>query len=137
MFDEDLQYGECGEKFVMEALSNYFHESIKKNPVHSSKECDLIGNTITFEVKRDRMAPTTGNVALEIAYKGEPSGILGTKADYWVTVINKEIWIGSVPILKEWIFEEDAPAVYGGDNMNSRIVLMNKETFKNMFCKIN
>jgi hypothetical protein len=137
MFEEDLKYGEQAERYVQKTLSEYFHESIKKNPVHSSRECDLIGEDHKFEVKCDRMFEKTGNVAMEISYKGHPSGILGTKSDYWVVVIKDDIWITPVKELRNWVFGDSPKPVKGGDNNDSKLVLMDSPTFRRIFYKIN
>ncbi len=40
----------------------------------------------TVEVKHDRHAPRTGQVAVEVESRGRPSGILTSSAEYWVFV---------------------------------------------------
>jgi len=64
-WDIDLEFGLQGEKLVEELLKT-------KSKV---------------EVKTDRMADKTGNVAVEYAYKGLPSGIATTEADVWAFVL--------------------------------------------------
>lgn len=137
MFEEDLEYGERGERYVMKTLSDYFHESIKKNPNKESKDYDLIGGVHTFEVKRDKMFKETDNVALEIGHKGKPSGVLWTKADYWVLLLEEDIWIAPLKTLREWVFSGSAPTVKGGDDNNSKIVLMDKKELDKAFVRIN
>lgn len=44
------------------------------------------GNTFTIEVKTDRRAAETGNVYIELKVAGKPSGILTTKATWFVIV---------------------------------------------------
>lgn len=63
-FKYDLKIGKLAEKSLSEILSN------KK-----------------VEVKLDRWAQITGNVAVEFENRGKPSGILKTKADFWCFVI--------------------------------------------------
>jgi|TARA_R110000851_G_scaffold109897_3_gene232343 hypothetical protein len=69
-FDLDLQFGEFHEELLFQSLSK------KSN--------------ITVEVKTDRLAAKTGNLAIEFKYKGKPSGILTTKADEWFFVVLEE-----------------------------------------------
>lgn len=64
-WDIDLEFGLQGEKLVEELLKT-------KSKV---------------EVKTDRMADKTGNVAVEYTYKGLPSGIATTEADVWAFVL--------------------------------------------------
>jgi phosphoglucomutase len=69
-FDLDLQFGEFHEELLFRSLSK-------------------TGN-VTVEVKTDRLAAKTGNLAIEFKYKGKPSGILTTKADEWFFVVLEE-----------------------------------------------
>ena len=65
-FDLDLEFGQMGEKFV-EDLQN--------------------GNTM-IEVKTERdIWKTTGNLAVEIRYKGRPSGISTTGSNVWIHLL--------------------------------------------------
>ena len=49
------------------------------------KEYDIIvkhnGNETKYEIKADRLSSKTRNVCIEIAYKGQPSGITTTASD--------------------------------------------------------
>lgn len=65
-WDIDLEFGMQGEKLVEELLKT-------KSKV---------------EVKTDRLADRTGNVAVEYSYKGFPSGIATTEADVWAFVLH-------------------------------------------------
>ena len=53
----------------------------------SIKEYDIIvkhnTNETEYEIKADRLSYKTGNVCIEIANSGRPSGITSTKSDYW------------------------------------------------------
>lgn len=42
----------------------------------------------TAELKQDFQCFMTGNIAVEFACRGKPSGIVTTKADYWVYTIH-------------------------------------------------
>lgn len=64
-FDLDLEYGRDGENTVLAALNG-----AKK-----------------VEVKTDKMAHYTQQIAVEYMYKGRPSGISTTEADYWAFLI--------------------------------------------------
>ena len=43
----------------------------------------------TYEVKADRQAHTTGNIAIEFEYNNKPSGISVTRADYYAYYVVK------------------------------------------------
>ena len=66
-FDLDLKFGEFHEQLLFQSLSK-------------------TGN-VTVEVKTDRLAVQTGNLAVEFRYRGRPSGIQTTKADEYFFVI--------------------------------------------------
>tara|TARA_R110002126_G_scaffold229778_1_gene374059 strand:- start:1157 stop:1540 length:384 start_codon:yes stop_codon:yes gene_type:complete len=66
-FDLDLKFGEFHEQLLFQALSK-------------------TGN-VTVEVKTDRLAAKTGNLAVEFRYRGRPSGIQTTKSDEYFFVI--------------------------------------------------
>jgi len=69
-FDLDLKFGEFHEQLLFQSLSK-------------------TGN-VTIEVKTDRLAVKTGNIAVEFRYRGRPSGIQTTKSDEYFFVIVEE-----------------------------------------------
>ena len=118
-FDLDLEFGQMGEKFV-EDLQN--------------------GNTM-IEVKTERdIWKTTGNLAVEIRYKGRPSGISTTGSNVWIHLLsdnNKIVggYIFSVDYLKQLIIDLKKQGklklVMGGDFNQSQMALIpKKELFK-------
>ena len=68
-FDLDLEFGQLHEEMLWHSLSK--------------------SGNVTVEVKTDRIAHRTGNVAVEFMYKSRPSGILTTKADEWFFVVTE------------------------------------------------
>ena len=66
-FEYDLKFGEAGEGLVRNLLSS---------------------SAFTIEVKRDQLVSQTGNLAVEISYKDEPSGLMATTADWWAFVLS-------------------------------------------------
>mgnify|MGYP003647999913 FL=1 len=69
-FDLDLKFGEFHEQLLFQSLSK-------------------TGN-VTVEVKTDRLAVKTGNLAVEFRYRGRPSGIQTTKSDEYFFVVVEE-----------------------------------------------
>ena len=66
-FDLDLKFGKLGEDFVRDMQA---------------------GNT-KIEVKTERdIWKTTGNIAIEIRYKGNPSGLSTTESSVWVHLLS-------------------------------------------------
>jgi hypothetical protein len=105
-FDLDLEYGEAGESMLLSILNG-----AKK-----------------VEVKTDRMAHTTGNIAVEFRCNGRLSGISTTEADYWAFVLRG----GTIVILIETdrlkkIARRNyrlGNVICGGDGNNSEMVLI-------------
>lgn len=60
-FDLDLRYGEHYENVVRE----------------------MLGDEASIEVKTERRWVETGNVAFEVRYRGQPSGVATTEARWW------------------------------------------------------
>ena len=111
-FDLDLKFGLLGEDFVR----------------------DMQGGNTKIEVKTERdIWKNTGNMAIEIRYNGNPSGISTTEAQLWVHNFsyNDEILFSftlQVSYLKDRIKkllkEKKAKIVMGGDFDGSQIVLL-------------
>jgi len=119
-FDIDLEFGKMGEEFVSKVLE---------------------GNT-KIEVKTERdIWKTTGNIAIEIRYKGEPSGISTTESSVWIHLLayNGVIeggFLFKVDVLKDEIKklhkEGNLKMVMGGDNNLSQMALLPiKKLFSN------
>lgn len=88
---------------------------------------------LTVEVKNDLRAHKTGNIAIEIrnTKKNEPSGLYGTTADLWAHIVNDEIFLIEVIVLKNLI-ESTKPLrkIYSGGDNNSNILLYKKDFLK-------
>ena len=110
-FDIDLDFGGANE------------EKIRK----------LFEGDGSIEVKTERDTwVTTGNIAIEIKYKGNPSGLSTTKAKWWIHVLsynNKTefSFIFPVSVLRrkvKWLhMEKRAIMTTGGDDNNSTLIL--------------
>ena len=108
-FDIDLEYGKVREKLVADMLQN------KKIEVKSERE----------------VWQKTGNIAIEYECYGKPSGITTTESDYWFhnLCIGDETFgtlVFDTKSLKKIINKLDYKrSVSGGDNMASRMYLLN------------
>lgn len=105
-FDIDLRYGQEGEKLVH----------------------DILSGGLRIEVKTDRMAHTTGNLAVEYKCRGKWSGISTTQADWWAFVLchNSHILMIRTDMLKVLvkIYHNEGMIKRGGDEGLSEFVLV-------------
>ena len=71
-----------------------FHEDLKLGQEVEGHLANILqegGDTI--EVKSDKRASQTGNIYVELTYKGKPSGITKSKAKWWVYEIDGRYFI--------------------------------------------
>ena len=110
--EEDMLYGKIGEEFTQQLFE---------------------GNT-KIEIKTERdIWERTGNIAVEMRYKGSPSGISTTKASVWIHLLSvkgviKGGFILKVDELKALIKkrhnEGKLKMVMGGDDNMSQLALI-------------
>jgi hypothetical protein len=86
-------------------------------------------HTVKWEVKSDRMACRTGNVAIEFRYKGNPSGITSTEADYYAYFIlrpaeDPTLYLIPTENLKTMIESPTYRRIRGGDGFKSEMILI-------------
>ena len=111
-FDADLDFGQASEQEVV----------------------DMFESDGRIEVKTERdMWMRTGNIAFEIKYKGNLSGISKTEATWWIQALNynnQNLMMLTFkisilkPILKRLVKEGIAEIKEGGDNNDSTIILV-------------
>lgn len=108
-FKFDLEFGELREQRVADILQNQ-----------------------KIEVKTERGLWTdTGNIAIEIAYRGKPSGLATTEASYWLHILEISgmefcSLLFPVDVLKKTIkgMKNERRIVMGGDDNQSKLVLV-------------
>lgn len=83
-----------------------------------------------IEVKRDDVAERTGNTAIEVSYRGKPSGIHRTSASLWAIIVGSEAFIIETEQLRSLVEFGDFPEVSAGDGQRSRVVLVPVETLR-------
>ena len=117
-FKYDLEFGELWETKLNDILEN------KK-----------------LELKTERgIWVNSGNLAIEISYRGKPSGLRTTQAEYWMHLLEYEGGLFAsimveVAVLKKTVDKmvnsDKARIVMGGDDMQSELVLVHmSELFK-------
>lgn len=84
---------------------------------------DLLLQT-SVEVKNDRQAGRTGNVAFETHYRGQPSGLLTSGAGYWAVVVDETAYVAKTDSLLRFVQAHDFPETQGGDHKASTLRLV-------------
>lgn len=136
-FKMNLNQGKKYEKIALEYLEYDTVEHIEGN----FKEYDFIISKdnikYKYEVKSDRQASITGNLAIEYEYNKKPSGISSSLADFWIYFIvyedKEECYKIPSDELKEII--KNCRQVSGGDYNLSKMYLINKSKLKNYLIK--
>ncbi|MDY7108773.1 MAG: hypothetical protein SYC29_09065 [Planctomycetota bacterium] len=82
------------------------------------------------EVKHDRKALQTGNVAIETHYRRQPSGLLTSPAQWWAIVIGSEAVICETPRLREFVLSGDFRECPAGDGKLATVRLVPLENLK-------
>lgn len=122
MWKDDLKVGQF-----------YEREALKLFKYTTYEFCDtceydiLLDNRIKIEVKADRLAYATDNLAIEVEYRDRPSGISTTEAQYYIFFVihrnaDDDVYIFPTDHLKNLI--QDCKSVYGGDRKSSKIYLL-------------
>ena len=87
-----------------------------------------------FEVKFDCKSITTGNFAVEVSYKGHPSGLTDTKADYIIFSYPDGLKINCFEVETNTLrmVVEKYRIITGGDGNNSAMKLIPVEVIKSI-----
>lgn len=125
-FEKDLAQGK---KYELESLKYLDYDNYEMKEGYF-KEYDLIitkDNVDTkIEVKSDRQASITGNMAIEYECNDKPSGLTSTTADYWLYfVVHKdkdECYKIPTNELKDLV--KNCRKVRGGDGYKSKMYLL-------------
>tara|TARA_R100000458_G_C8155855_1_gene161848 strand:- start:19 stop:411 length:393 start_codon:yes stop_codon:yes gene_type:complete len=111
-FDIDLEFGGIGEDYILDIFES--------------------GKKVEVKTERDTWK-RTGNIAIEIRYKGYNSGITITDAETWCHVLtdNGNV-VGTIVVpvdflkerIKKLVKEKKAEVKFAGDNKESQVVLL-------------
>jgi hypothetical protein len=86
--------------------------------------------TCHVEVKRDLKAAETGNVAVEVSYHGQPSGLLTSSAAYWAFVLDREAVLIKTGDLRTAVLTGKYREVNAGDGYATTVKLVPVERLK-------
>jgi len=105
---DDLETGRQGEALVIEmfianGLECYSNKDTKKLSYYDLEV--VVNKTLFLEVKNDRRALETGNLAIEMhnISRDVPSGLTITKADIWVVVLDTDVYMTNTQDLKDFV----------------------------------
>lgn len=136
-FKKDLIIGEEGEEIIIQDLVSMGAEYDSNNKTNSHDVIITFNNKkISYECKTD-FFDDTGNMFIETSCRGKESGILVTKADWFVTYFKKlnEIWYIKTNKLKFILenFEHKIAKQSGDEGSDTEGVLLNKNMFRDEF----
>jgi hypothetical protein len=113
---------------------NNFDIDLDFGQVYEQKVQDIFQGRGAIEVKTERdMWKITGNIAIEVSYKGYPSGISVTNGDWWIHILSDNGDIDTLFMFKvsklrkkirRLVSRKEARVVMGGDNNDSKMVLV-------------
>ena len=139
------------EKFILEDINNKVlplaYKNMKKED-YSFYDIFLFDGNFsepikTLECKYDEMSYSTGNICIEVGCNGRWSGLLITKADYWLIADGETAYIIEKQRIHDCIIEH--PEIRyetfkvqqeGNDTKNMNIYLIKKSIFEPYCCEI-
>ncbi len=135
----DLKTGQQGEAlvidlFIANGLECYSNKETKKLSYYDLEV--VIDKTLFLEVKNDRRALETGNLAIEIRniLRDVPSGLTITQADIWVVVLGEDVYMTKTQDLKDFV-EANKPKKTHRSNV--LVYIYPKEDILPIFKKVN
>ena len=115
-------------------MTGNFDLDLNCGQIYEEKVRDIFEGDGSIEVKTERdIWQKTGNIAIEIRYRGKPSGISSTDAKWWIHILSNDNDIETALMfkveklkkkIKQMVMLGMARIVVGGDNDNSEIVLL-------------
>ena len=139
-FEKDLATGHEYEKRSLLYLDYDTHKFIQGYFKEYDLEIIKDGKKTTIEVKSDKQASLTGNLAIEYKCNKKPSGITTTTADFWIYFIVYDRIIDGVNHSREECYKipteelrqlvKKCHKVSGGDGNRSRMYLLKKSAVR-------
>lgn len=106
-FDTSLEVGHIREDELIKLFRDKGHKPIPIPGKFSGFDFFLANTKQGYEVKQDWKAHYTGNVVVEIEMFGKPSGLMATKADWWIFDIKTEFIFITPGKIKDLIVEQN------------------------------
>lgn len=121
-WEDTFETGGLFEDFCLKDISEKKYPAAFKNTIWEKlSEYDIVlfdGNVSkldsqkTVECKFDRAAKETGNICIEVGCNGRWSGLLLTKADYWIITDGETLYIIEQEKIWDCIHENDGNGVW-------------------------
>jgi len=134
MFKDDLKTGQQKENEIADYYRDLGLNAVISTGVDKDKDIVISGQ---LEVKYDRLAPQTGNIAIELKCRGKISGLSTTKSNAWVITTDDGAWVCPTESLKHWV-KDICHNTFGewrltpaGDNLESEVCLLPYNLIKN------
>ena len=115
-------------------MNGNFDIDLDFGQIYEEKIKDIFQGKGGIEVKTERdMWKRTGNIAIEVKYKGNPSGLSSTNADWWIHILSDNGEIDTAFMFKvnklrkkirRLVSRKEASIVMGGDDNQSQMVLV-------------
>ena len=131
-FQDDLALGEQYQSKLLDLIEWDSYEMAQGRFKAWDVKIVHDGETVTFEVKADRRAVSTKNLAIEFSCNGVPSGIASTEADYWVYFIigTNTYYLMPTNVIRRAIEQKQYKrTVCGGDGNRASMYLFPLEIF--------
>ena len=135
-FNEDLRYGETGEHIawvqLLESPKTRQVLDVRKDPYFQEKDIDFLqldvkNNVNKIEVKTDRQAHKTGNIAFETKSNSNEGCLARSEADfiyYYIPEV-REVIVIKLDMLKGFIIHTKPKEVNMGDNAKGYLLNIN------------
>ncbi len=115
-----MEFGQSGEDLVLGIIREKYPHA--KRILGYSKAGDIDCGLFIVEVKYDRRASETGNLCIEHHFNGKESGILTSKASFWVFVLSpNEIYLAT-PLLLQSLPRRDIEFTHTGNVMQAYLI---------------
>lgn len=131
-FYQDLEFGK---KFELECLKFFKYEKVEIKKGNFKGYDILLDDKLKVEVKAEKLAYITGNLAIEYECSGVGSGINSTECDFWVHfVVNPKnyadykVYQFKIDDLKKLVLQ--CRSVSGGDGNRAKMYLLPHRVLK-------
>lgn len=129
-FKRDLNKGENIEEQVLSIIQLRYPAATKIEGYFPNYDIWIPEINKSVEVKSDEKSMETGNIVVELEMYGKPSGILKSKADYWVFFDGfKFLWTTPIKIFECILLNKlnFVSFIGNGDTQQKKAILIKKE----------